>query len=325
MRRGPLTVGVVALVSAGAVWLAAAADGNVGPALTAALPAIALLQIFASQRMAQAEGTAATPDATPAAPSAPAVPRPSAAPSPAPGFDPDVLLEAQARMLLDLDVARMAHQANNQLLGLRFKVSSLERASDAERPVIVAELEEAGESLEQLVARLQDLGHEASVRRTPTELHDVIESALGTARGRPDVRCCRVESVLQAGAFRCEQPERLGQALINLILNAAEAATPEGHVRVSLEVDGERAQLRVDDDGPGLDPEDHERLCQPFTTTRPNQAGLGLWAARRCLEGMGGSLELGSHELGGLCVTLTVPVRAAAPEPDEREVEGVAS
>lgn len=325
MRRGPLTLGVVVLASAGAVWLAVVSDGGAGPALAVALPLVALVQLVVLGRLLgdapdAAVSTAAAPVGVPvAAPAEVGAPADRREP---PGYDPGVLLEAQRRMLLDLDVARVAHQANNQLLGLRFKIASLERASDAERPAIVADLEKAGEQLERLVARLQELDQGGVEPPVPATLSEIVERAFGTARGRPDVRCCRVETVVEAGDRICERSACLTQALINLILNAAEAAGPEGHVRVSVEADGDRARLRVDDDGPGLDPEDHERLGRAFTTTRPNRPGLGLWAARRCVEGMGGSLELGVHVLGGLCVTLSVPVRAAATGPAVECVAG---
>ena len=79
------------------------------------------------------------------------------------------------------------------------------------------------------------------------------------------------------------------QALRNLIRNAAEA----GAKTVTLRVARERPMvLEVSDDGPGIPPEQRDRLFDWFHTTRAQGVGLGLPSARRALRAIGGGLEL---------------------------------
>lgn len=94
------------------------------------------------------------------------------------------------------------------------------------------------------------------------------------------------------------QRESLGMVIVNLLLNAIEAAqkTPPPHgvasVSISLTQDSRGyAELAVSDSGPGLSSELAQRLFQPFVTTKPEGVGLGLAVARQVAESHGGDLS----------------------------------
>ncbi|MEO8531162.1 MAG: ATP-binding protein, partial [Deltaproteobacteria bacterium] len=98
----------------------------------------------------------------------------------------------------------------------------------------------------------------------------------------------------------------IGQALTNLIKNAAEAVEsleekglPDdylgGEVRVSMTRDGDMAEIRIADNGIGL-PEDRSRLFEPYVTTRAKGTGLGLPIVKKIVEEHGGSLILTDAE-----------------------------
>jgi len=84
-------------------------------------------------------------------------------------------------------------------------------------------------------------------------------------------------------------PELVGQALRNLVRNAAEAGARTVHVRVARDAP---LVLEVSDDGPGIPPEQVGVLFDWFHTTRAKGTGLGLSSARRALRAIGGDLEL---------------------------------
>ena len=70
--------------------------------------------------------------------------------------------------------------------------------------------------------------------------------------------------------------DSLGEVLSNLIVNAMEAQPNGGRVRVGLSSDMEWAEIRVDDDGPGISEELRARIFQPYFTTKPTGEGTGL-------------------------------------------------
>ena len=94
--------------------------------------------------------------------------------------------------------------------------------------------------------------------------------------------------------------------LLNLLLNAVDAAGPNGRVRVVLRSDERQLELRIYDTGPGPPQEIARRLFEPFATGKPEGIGLGLTVARQIAEAHGGSL--GFEADGGTCFKLVLPL-----------------
>ncbi len=107
---------------------------------------------------------------------------------------------------------------------------------------------------------------------------------------------------------------RLVQVLLNLLLNAADAAPREGG-RVTLcaaRAPGERVRLTVEDNGPGIAEEIRDRLFEPFATTKePGKGtGLGLAVCRGLVEAAGGTLSAEDGALGGARFVIELPAEA---------------
>ena len=98
----------------------------------------------------------------------------------------------------------------------------------------------------------------------------------------------------------------LGGALLNLILNAAEAAAG-GDIFVDVEHTGSAGRVTVRDTGPGIPREHRERIFEPFFTTKNGGTGLGLALAQRTVEEHGGSLRLAEPAVGAAFV-LELPI-----------------
>lgn len=105
--------------------------------------------------------------------------------------------------------------------------------------------------------------------------------------------------------------ERLQQILLNLILNAIDAARTTILVRATEEADA--IVLTVADDGPGIAEEIQSRLFEPFATTKEigKGTGLGLAVCRGLVEAAGGSIALAQTDLGGACFLVRVPFARA--------------
>lgn len=95
---------------------------------------------------------------------------------------------------------------------------------------------------------------------------------------------------------------QLQQALVNLVRNAVEAVAdcPRREVRVvGRPVHGDLYEIRVEDTGPGVDPERTSYLFQPLMTTKSDGMGLGLSVTRTIVENHGGVLSVDRSDLGG--------------------------
>lgn len=107
-------------------------------------------------------------------------------------------------------------------------------------------------------------------------------------------------------------PDQLGQALINLVKNAVDAALPQqGAVELRYGVDDDGLRIDVLDEGLGLSGSDN--LFVPFFTTKPGGSGIGLVLARQIVEGHGGTLVLANRaDRRGCLARITLP-SAASP------------
>jgi two-component system, OmpR family, sensor kinase len=107
--------------------------------------------------------------------------------------------------------------------------------------------------------------------------------------------------------------EQLRRALINLLSNARRHAGPSGKVELSATAEGGRLTIRVDDDGPGIPPQERERVFERFHRADGARdrgsggAGLGLAIARSIAESHGGRIWAQPSPLGGARISLEMP------------------
>jgi two-component system OmpR family sensor kinase len=117
---------------------------------------------------------------------------------------------------------------------------------------------------------------------------------------------------LAGGTVRAD-PERLTQVVRNLLDNAIRHAGAEGRVELSAAAEGDRLTIRVDDDGPGITPEERERVFDRFHRSESARdrdsggSGLGLAICRAIVELHGGTIWAEESPLGGARVAFEVP------------------
>ncbi|WP_345466873.1 HAMP domain-containing sensor histidine kinase [Deinococcus carri] len=117
------------------------------------------------------------------------------------------------------------------------------------------------------------------------------------------------------GMLLCD-PDRLTQALRNLLANARRAAGPEGTVTLTLTETPDHVTFRVQDSGPGLPPELGERIFEPFISGS-GSSGLGLSVSRQIAVLHGGTLTGGNAPGGGAQFVLTLPGVALGDDEEE--------
>ncbi len=112
-------------------------------------------------------------------------------------------------------------------------------------------------------------------------------------------------------------PEAANDILSNLLLNALEAASTEGHVCLSLDASNGLCRVDVEDDGAGVPPALKEKILQPFFTTKARGTGLGLAIVARRVEEVGGKLEVKSpiQNDRGSRFSVTLPLAAKETQP----------
>ena len=201
--------------------------------------------------------------------------------------------------------ADVAHEIKNPLTSLRSAVETLELVSDpAARARLMAILKNDIQRLDRLVTDISNASRlDAELSREDLRAVDlgrlmgeVVQLYQDTAKpGDPQVSLTAPETLEPIMVSGREGP--LGQLLRNLIDNARSFSPAGGEVRVRLERGRGEAVITVDDDGPGIPPDNLETIFQRFYTSRPKGAafggnsGLGLSIARQIAGAQGGSIR----------------------------------
>ena len=138
--------------------------------------------------------------------------------------------------------------------------------------------------------------------RRPTDLRALLADVAGVFEGGWSARGVRFVFVPPAQDAVAElDADLIAQAVLNLLTNAAEATlqtSPSPEVRLSAEMRAGRVEITVEDDGPGVPDDLRESIFQPFVTTKPSGAGIGLNLARQIALSHGGDLVLAPAEPG---------------------------
>ncbi len=116
-----------------------------------------------------------------------------------------------------------------------------------------------------------------------------------------------IEKHIQSGATcRCDH-NQMKQALLNIVLNALEAAGSNGTVKINGDKTAGGFAFRVSDSGPGIPRENLTKIFDPYFTTKSSGSGLGLSEVHRIVTAHGGRIIAGNGERGGAVFSIIMP------------------
>jgi two-component system, OmpR family, sensor histidine kinase PrrB len=225
--------------------------------------------------------------------------------------------------------ADAGHELRTPLTGMRANLDALARNPElplAERDALIGEVVAEQERIVHLLDGLQALarGEAAeSLPREEVELGDLVDAAMYAARRRHpgveyELRDAERETEAGAtdgGAQRARSAVSgweggLRLLIDNLLDNAALHGRPGGRVEVGVERENGAVVVRVDDDGPGIPPDERDAVLEPFRRGAGASAsgtGLGLAIVAQQVTLHGGRLELDESPRGGLAVRVRLP------------------
>lgn len=214
--------------------------------------------------------------------------------------------------------SQLAHEVRNPLTGIRLDLQGAEeRVSD---PVALELLSRTLRSVARLDATVTGalrVARSGRVEPRPVELREPLEAALETAS--PQFQGCGATlEPLPAQAGECTihgDPAALEQLFLNLLLNAARAAGARGRAGIRCELGERDVAVSVWDTGPGIPPEERDRVLEPFYSTSADGTGLGLAIARQIAVAHGGTIAIENGRPAGAVVRVTLPLAAAAKSP----------
>ncbi len=214
-------------------------------------------------------------------------------------------MQGRLRRYVDDRTAMMgaiAHDLRTPLTRLRFRIEAL---PEEQRVKYGSDLDQMEEMITATLAFVRDAALPAE--RTPLELSSLVESLCDEmAETGRQTRVEAGEKVVVEG-----DPMALRRLIANLLENAVKFG---GAARARVFRDAGNAVVEIDDDGPGIPPQDAEKVFEPFYRREPSRSrqtggiGLGLAVVRSIARGHGGDVSLINRIGGGLTARVQLPL-----------------
>ncbi|MCL5965844.1 MAG: ATP-binding protein [Deltaproteobacteria bacterium] len=216
--------------------------------------------------------------------------------------------------------AGVAHEIRNPLGSIKMNLRFLrDRARAAESLEEIEQIREAVGSMEVIVNELLDYTRDIALQLDEYDVGRIVRSAVDAFRD--DWKGRGVEVLVEEGSAPLTAMVdgiRIKQVVTNIVKNAVEASPPGGG-RVRVRVTGRDGLIRLDveDNGPGMESGEVEKVFQPFYTTKAQGVGLGMPIVKRLVELHGGDIAIRSARGEGTVVSVILPrfpFRSAAEE-----------
>ncbi|WP_096152308.1 two-component system sensor histidine kinase RstB [Enterobacter hormaechei] len=222
-------------------------------------------------------------------------------------------LIASKKQLID----GIAHELRTPLVRLRYRLEMSENLTGAESQAL-------NRDIGQLEALIEELLTYARLDRPQTELHlSTPDLPVWLQTHINDVQSVNPQrkllTAITPGAYGALDMRLMERVLDNLMNNAMRYS--ETTLRIDLDLQGSQAILCVEDDGPGIEPAEREKVFEPFVRLDPSRdratggCGLGLAIVRSIAQAMGGSVRCEASELGGARFVFSWPIYHNLPLP----------
>jgi nitrogen fixation/metabolism regulation signal transduction histidine kinase len=236
------------------------------------------------------------------------------------------LIRAQRSAAWGEVAQRLAHEIKNPLTPIQLSAERLRHKlggalGEAEAEVLdksTRTIVQQVEAMKTMVNAFAEYAKPARIQLQPVQLSQLVEEVVALYPPKSGVR---FELQLSEGLPAISaDPVKLRQVLHNLIKNAQEAAEGEGLIQLLTRMVPDRyhcwIELLVRDNGPGVAPEQADRVFEPYVTTKTKGTGLGLAIVKKIIEEHGGTIR---HDAGyrggaGFIIRLPLPDTVATSE-----------
>jgi signal transduction histidine kinase len=209
----------------------------------------------------------------------------------------------------------VSHELRTPLTAIRGHVDALREGVAADPVVRAASLDMiASETtrLERLVGDVLDLAkleaHRFTLLSEEVDMGRLCEQAYAAFGEEARRRGIDYEKRFEASPTIVSDGDRVLQIISNLLSNAFRWTPDGGRVELQLSASNGRVSVAVDDNGPGVAPEERERIFRPFWSRDDSGTGLGLAIAHELAAALGGSIELESKPTQGSRFELVLPL-----------------
>jgi signal transduction histidine kinase len=220
--------------------------------------------------------------------------------------------------------AAIAHEVKNPLASIEVAAGVLKRQLSAVPEALdpLDDIIKEAKMANAIVVEVLDFVRPISLQVDRVSIGDTLKDSISLAEGKQARGTISIDTQIADDVPELlADPQQLRQLFSNLLANAFDAMGGRGHIdirgallpgEVEPPIGGEplpqQVVLEIKDDGPGIEPEDLERIFSPFFTTKPQGTGLGLAIVRKVVDAHDGHIDAISAPGRGATFRVTLPV-----------------
>jgi len=205
--------------------------------------------------------------------------------------------------------AVIAHEVRNPLSGIKGYAQLLqERLTDQEAKGFASLIVAESVRLEGLVNDLLLYSRQEPRETTLLDLTDIVARCRTIVAPDGERSGVEIDQRFDSPLIVRGNGEQLQQLFLNLMVNGIQAMAGGGRLTVTGRRGGKGVEVVIADTGPGIPPEERERIFDPFYTTRARGSGLGLAICKKIAEEAGGTIAVTSEPGRGATFTVTLPL-----------------
>ena len=201
----------------------------------------------------------------------------------------------------------LAHEIRNPLASISGSVQLLledEKVNEEDRHLMNIVIKEA-DRLSVLLSDFLNFARPSALQLELIDIASLVDELIALVNASGQFQDVIIEKNYSGPISMNIDPQKMYQVLWDLLINAGEAARPEGKVRI--DINAAQGEIVIEDTGAGIADEDRDRLFEPFYTTKVKGTGLGLANVYANVEAHQGRIYVESGSLGGARFIIELP------------------
>ncbi len=205
--------------------------------------------------------------------------------------------------------AKVAHEIRNPLVSVGGFAKRLEKKLEGNLQEYAGIIVKEVERLEGILREILGFVKEVRLAREMVDLNSLLDEVITLMHSGMDEKRIQVSKDYRLRADVFVDPNRVKEALVNIISNAIQSITGSGTISIRTYASGSSAVVEVSDTGRGIPESDREFIFNPFFTTKASGTGLGLAITHRIVQEHGGAIEVESEVDKGSLFKVYIPLK----------------
>ena len=221
------------------------------------------------------------------------------------------LLQAEKHAVIGKLAAGISHNIKNPLATITSSAFAIRRKLKKQKydeiEPLIDRIEKNSRHAEEIINRLLDYAKPSFLNKEKINLKELIKSSIDLVK--PSIKGKEIEFVENLEDVEIVGDKNfLQQALVNLLINSIEAIDEKGKIEIELKRIGNKARIRIKDNGKGIPKDILNNIFEPYFTTKPSGTGLSLAMVHKIIMEHRGSINISSDEGKGTEFIIELPL-----------------